>query len=231
MAVYHLADKLKLTNRKIVVDIGANIGTASIPICAKNGLELIAVEASKENGALLLKNIANNKLKAKVFLCALVDEIDDVDEDFVELFINKGNTGANSLFQEWNPSKVDNKQATEFAQSKTLDELVGEARLNLDDVIITKIDVEGMEEAVLKGGVNFLRDNTAPIILEYRNEAMQRYLHKDLGGVVELLRRVNYEIYSFTGNSFGLGDFDPSQSYGNVVAVKKDSDIFNLLER
>ena len=67
MAVYHLANKLKPSGRTIVLDIGANIGTASVPVCAENNFELIAVEPSKENAALLLKNIFANKIKAKVW--------------------------------------------------------------------------------------------------------------------------------------------------------------------
>ena len=59
----------------VFYDIGANIGTASVPVCAENNFELIAVEPSKENAALLLKNIFINNIKAKIYCCALVNKV------------------------------------------------------------------------------------------------------------------------------------------------------------
>lgn len=137
MAVYHLAEKLKTSNRKVVIDVGANIGTASVPICSQNDYELVAVEASKDNGRLLAKNIVNNNIRAKLFLYALVDE---VKENYVKLFINKGNTGANSLNKSWNPSKgLKEMSSFEFAPSKTLDEVVKEARLIISEISLSKL--------------------------------------------------------------------------------------------
>ena len=75
MSVYHIVNKLRENKRCIVIDIGANIGTASIPICAIKNYELIAVEPSKENASLLLKNIFLNNLRSKIYICALAEKI------------------------------------------------------------------------------------------------------------------------------------------------------------
>ena len=227
MAVYNLANKLKPSGRTIVLDIGANIGTASIPVCSNNNFELIAVEPSKENSALLLKNIFINKIKAKIFCLALIDK---VTENYVKLFINNGNTGANSLSSLWNPSvNSNNNRLAEFVPCKTFDEIFFENNIDIKKIIITKIDVEGLEEAVLKGSKKFLEQNTAPILLEYRNDVMQRDLNSDLNNVCDLLNELNYEIYSINGN-YLLDKFIPSNSYENIIAIKQNSNLKQYLE-
>ena len=194
MAVYHLANKLKPSGRTIVLDIGANIGTASVPVCANNNFELVAIEPSKENSALLLKNIFINEIKAKIYCYALVNK---VSENYIKLFVNKGNTGANSLSSAWNPSvNLDKNRIVEFVPCKTFDEIFLENNIDIKKIIITKIDVEGVEEAVLNGSRKFLELNTAPILLEYRNDIMQRDLNSDLSNVCDLLNSFDYEIYS-----------------------------------
>ena len=136
MAVYHLANKLKPSGRTIVLDIGANIGTASVPVCAENNFELIAVEPSKENAALLLKNIFANKIKAKVYCYALVNK---VTENYIKLFINKGNTGANSLSSLWNPSvNIDDNRLVEFVPCKTFDEIFLQKNIDVKKLLYQK---------------------------------------------------------------------------------------------
>ena len=228
MAVYNLANKLKPSGRTIVLDIGANIGTASIPVCSNNNFELIAVEPSKENSALLLKNIYINKIKAKIFCLALINK---VTENYVKLFINNGNTGANSLSSLWNPSvnSNNNNRLSEFVPCKTFDEIFFENNIDIKKVIITKIDVEGLEEAVLNGSKKFLEKNTAPILLEYRNDVMQRDLNSDLNNVCDLLNELNYEIYSIDKN-YILNEFIPSNSYENIIAIKQNCNLKQYLE-
>ena len=97
MNVFHLGMKLGLKEGDTVLDIGANIGTASVPLCAVTKSNLIAVEASKDNGTLLIKNILANSIKSKLHMLALTDEISP---DYIKFFVSKGNTGANSIFQE-----------------------------------------------------------------------------------------------------------------------------------
>ncbi len=226
MAVYNLANKLKPSGRTIVLDIGANIGTASVPVCSSNNFELIAIEPSKENSALLLKNIFINKIKAKIFCFALINK---VTENYIKLFINKGNTGANSLSPSWNPSvSSNNNRLEEFVPCKTFDEIFFENSIDLEKIIITKIDVEGVEEDVLNGSKKFLELNTAPILLEYRNDVMQRDLDSNLDNICNILNGLNYEIYSIDKN-YLLDKFIPSNSYENIIAIKHNCELKKYL--
>ena len=71
----------------VLLDIGANIGHASIPICKELSCSLIAVEASKENASLLLKNINLNNIKAEVLVSALVSP--EFKENYIKVIYKK----------------------------------------------------------------------------------------------------------------------------------------------
>ena len=225
MAVYHIAEKLKSNGRSVIVDIGAHIGTASIPTCSSNNFELIALEASKSNGELLMKNVADNDVRAKIYLFALVEH---VSSEYQELFVNRGNTGMNSLHKEWGPFKGRGGRETELVPTTTLDRIIQESGINIDDVLLTKIDVEGMEEAVLRGGQSFLTKNTSPILLEYRHDAAQKIFDGGLDGLCEILARNDYEIFSLDNKNFDIHSFEPTLSYENVIALKKSSGLKNF---
>lgn len=225
MAIYKLAQKISPLGRYIIIDIGANIGSASVPVCAKYGYQLLAIEASKSNLPLLASNVLNNELKAKILPYALVDE---VREDYIKLFINKGNTGANSLLEEWNPSLTTNEaKLIEYVPTKTFDQIIKEEKVDVGSVLMTKIDVEGMEEAVLKGSIEFLAVNDAPIILEYRLDAVRKYQDKDMRGVLDIFERFDYSLYALTDEG-SIMNFNPSLSYENIIAIKRGYELEGL---
>ena len=218
MAIYKLAPKISSSGRHIIVDIGANIGSASVPVCAKYGYQLFAIEASKTNLPLLARNMLHNELKAKILPYALVDEVRD---DYIKLFINEGNTGANSLIETWNPSFTTKKSKRfEYVPTKTFDQIIKDEKLDVGSVLMTKIDVEGMEEAVLKGSIEFLAVNDAPIILEYRLDILQKNVGEDMQGVLDIFERFDYRLYELTHEG-SIRDFNPNRSYENVIAFKR----------
>lgn len=226
MAIYKLADKIHPSGRRIIIDIGANIGSASIPICKKYGYELIAIEASKCNIPLLAENVLNNELKARILPYALVDE---VREDYITIFINKGNTGANSLLEKWNPSLSTNyAKRLEYVPTKTLDQIIKEEKIDVGSVLITKIDVEGMEEAVLSGAIEFLAVNDAPIIFEYRLDAVRKYLDKDMQRILDIFKSFDYLLYVLTDDG-SVANFDPGLSYENIIAIKQGHELEYLM--
>ena len=110
-----------------------------------------------------------------------------------------------------------------------IDNIFLENNIDIKKIIITKIDVEGVEEAVLNGSKKFLELNTAPILLEYRNDIMQRDLNSDLKNVCDLLNNLDYEIYSIDKN-YLLDKFIPNNSYENIIAIKLNSDLQQYLK-
>ena len=60
-----LANQISFTENDIFIDIGANTGLVSIPFADKFNCHVIAIEASRQNGKFLKKNIKNNNLNIK----------------------------------------------------------------------------------------------------------------------------------------------------------------------
>ena len=227
MIVYKLAEKISSPDRSIIVDIGANIGSASVPICAKCGYQLLAIEASKSNLPLLARNIFNNEVKAKIFPYALVDENKN---EYMKLFVNKGNTGANSLVEEWAPSLTKNVTGRiEYVPTKTFDQIINEEKVDVNSVLITKIDVEGMEEAVLRGSVEFLSVNDAPIVLEYRLDNARKYQAKDMQGILDIFEKFSYNLFALNDDG-SIIDFNPLYSYENIIAIKRGRELNRFME-
>jgi FkbM family methyltransferase len=132
----------------VFVDIGAHIGTFTIPVAKKLGTrgKVLAIEGRGETFSILVRNVGANGLAHKVQpLCAIVGEgskqkLQRVDVD--------GNTGAGF----YTPDDTSEQKAVD---TRTLISAYGFARPDF-----LKIDVEGME-------LNILR-SIAPIIVAHR---------------------------------------------------------------
>ncbi len=213
MSVFHVAKNLGLDKDDYILDIGANIGHASIPICKKLSCNLIAVEASKDNASLLLRNIKLNNIKAEVLVSALVSP--EFKEKYTKLYIRNGNRGANSLLERWNPSIMGDEY--EWAPCITLDNFLNNTT-NSKKIKLIKIDVEGTEYEVLKGGINFIKKSKLPILMEYRlNESTKIKLKKIL--------LMFSKIYNINGiDEMGKKiSFNPEKSYENILFERKNN--------
>ncbi len=211
MSVYHVAKELKLKKDDAILDIGANIGHASVPICSELSCYLIAIEASKENASLLLRNICLNNIKAEVEVSALVTP--SYREKFIKLFVRNGNRGANSLIEKWNPSTIGDE--FEWVPCITLDKLM-KYKFNKKIIKLIKIDVEGMELEVLKGGLNFIKSNLIPILMEYR-------LDKNTKSKLKKILSMLTKFYNVNGiNKIGKKiPFNQDESYENILFERK----------
>ena len=213
MTVYRMAKKIGLTSSDVILDIGANIGTASIPICRELGCELAAIEASKETAAQLLKNIALNNVKAHVDVIALSS--DPGKGGFLKLHLSDGNRGANSLLDDWSTSI--GEQRYELTPCKTLDQYIRTAPYS-DRLGLIKIDVEGAELDVLRSGRDFLSRNTAPVLMEYRIDASPKtreMLHQVLDEM-----HPHYTVHALDKDASKLG-FDRETPYENILFIRR----------
>lgn len=215
-----LVDLVGVEDANTVLDIGANIGSASIPVCIKNQLNLIAIEASKENSIELLRNLSVNTIQAQVHIFALVDS---GNVNFIKLFKPVGNSGANSIERNWNSSLITNS-TEEWVPTTTLDRLNTLLELDRNKISFIKIDVEGSELQVLRGGREFFAGNRAPILFEYRSDIQKKFLAKGLDGIAEFLKSLNYEFFVIDRGRITSEIFDPVGSYENILAVKADSE-------
>lgn len=132
-----------ITNDSIVADIGANIGTFTIPL-SKKVKEVLAFEPMPENVQWLEQNIQDNDVKnVTVFPIALGDKIGEA-----KMVSHTTNEYTNFSMREGKGTQV-----------KTLDSIHRR-------VDVMKIDVEGCEPAVLRGAKETINQYHPTILFE-----------------------------------------------------------------
>lgn len=136
-----------------ILDLGANIGFTALLYLKFGAAEVYAFEPVIE----LYKRIQSLKTnKIKVFNIALADY-----EGTSEIFLSSSHNQGHSLNKAW-PEKFKDVFKYNLSQSvkvSTLDKV-----LSNDTFDFIKIDVEGMETEVIKGGVNFFKRNFNSIV-------------------------------------------------------------------
>ena len=144
---------------KTGLDLGANIGYTTLPICEKMH-KVIAVEPDKRSRSLLIKNLALNKFNHKTRV--LEYAISDFDGEKVFYLNRKPNL--NTL-----GSARDGSYKTKKVPCITLDTLFLDELNKLPNFI--KMDVEGHEVEILRGGMKCLaKTDTCGILIEVHPE-------------------------------------------------------------
>jgi FkbM family methyltransferase len=150
----------------VFFDVGACIGEYSVWL-ARKGYRCFAFEPIQSSYEILTKNIALNGLQNKItaFNYGLGDKAS------IEHFkLHAINPGANR--------RVDREtEHTTKAEIKTLDNIYQTLNLDPSANILVKIDVEGMEVAMLKGAQNFLKHfNNVTLIIEEKISGSQKIM-------------------------------------------------------
>jgi FkbM family methyltransferase len=186
------------------VEVGANIGTHTVPLArllGTRGRRLLAVDAQRAVFQMLCANIALNGLlnvQAENVACSDVAGWVTFDEpDYASL----GNFGAVEMKASGGAHRV---------RAVPLDELVPAGM----DVGLVKLDVEGFEQKVLEGARSTVKRCRPVIYLENDRPQSSRAL-------IELLWSMNYEMWwhrpwlyrpdNFRGNAENI--------YGEVVSI------------
>ncbi len=128
----------------LFVDVGANVGAYSI-WAAECGADVIAVEPHPVTAARLQRNVALNPYPIEVRQAALA-------ETPGVLRLTTGLDSCNHLLLGADDGSGDRVDGIDVAV-ETLDDIVGTA-----DPILIKIDVEGAEELVLRGGLTAIAE-------------------------------------------------------------------------
>ncbi len=214
---------LDFSNQDIFLDIGANTGLVCIPFAVHFDCEVIAVEASKSNAALLLQNAFINQVKLHPHVVCWTDVPLSLQKPWIEIYGRNGNSGATSVFSGWNPSigQVRESILSELSPASTLDALIPEQMLNRISLI--KIDVEGSEEMVLSG-FKKVAQVKAPIIFEYRIDLNAKFLHSQEIGFIKQLEP-HFKLYSYkeVQGKILLFDFDISRPQENAIGFPREN--------
>lgn len=170
------------------IDIGAHIGTTSIPY-SKLFRNVICYEPNLSSFNSLKQNIEYNNCKnISIYNLALSDE-----NTFCDIIDAGGNSGCFYI-------KKNNNGTT---QTKKID---NETFINKIDFI--KIDTEGNELAVLKGAINLIKKDK-PLIQVETNHLSNLHFNYDKSEIFDLLYNLGYIILDDNGN-------DPIFIYNNI---------------
>jgi FkbM family methyltransferase len=138
----------------IVIDCGAYIGLYSIicsKLCGDQGL-VVSIEPEPNNFGMLQRNIKENRLNnIRLFNIALADR-----ECYVEFFVPKVSASGSTFYND-HLEKQEIKYSKTKVKTTTFDSLI--KSLNVKNVDIAKIDVEGAELSVLYGARESLQNS------------------------------------------------------------------------
>jgi FkbM family methyltransferase len=194
------------------IDVGANIGTTSIPVAARL-IPTICIEASIGTIGRLAANARLNALGPFTMLQVAASDTPGQ----LQLHVPAtGNDGAASVYADWNRSARDSH--VETVAAVCVDAVV--ASLPDRPVGCVKIDVEGHEIAVIQGMQATLRRHRPAVVFEWRVDLME---HSGMPVIdPRPLFPEGYQVNAVSLSSSGelqLAPFDPHTMYENAVAV------------
>jgi FkbM family methyltransferase len=158
-----LINRKKLKNEICFYDVGANIGTHTVGLYKKMSgqLKVRSFEAQKEIYHILCGNSAINNLKNTYLHNNAVSEKSD-EEITIKLlnYDEVNNFGALELYP---PVNSDQQHVNYFSSEKVKTVVLDSYD---EDVDLIKIDVEGMEDKVLKGSINLIKKYNPMFFIE-----------------------------------------------------------------
>ena len=170
------------TKNWVFIDIGANIGNHSIYF-ADHVKEVHAFEPNPTVFRILKIN-SEYKKNINCYNYGLGET-----KGKYQLNIDQDNLGAS--FVDIDNKNKDNSQESISINIDKLDNILE----NFNHADLIKIDVEGFEENVLKGGKNFIKKFQPIILFE---QLLESDKEKDLNKVSNLLLKEKYELYTFS---------------------------------
>ncbi|HRZ25831.1 MAG TPA: FkbM family methyltransferase [Spirochaetota bacterium] len=167
-AFFTLAKKYHNIEKGIFLDVGAHVGTTSIPVASRKEIDkVIAFEPSRENYSLLKSNIALNYLDEKIIpvKAAISNKYGTA-----ILELSEDNTGdhrvrSNNIFKIRNLFNEDERE-TEQVRMITLDGYIIDNNINPKDIRFLWVDTQGYEYFILDGAKSLIRKDVA-IIVEF----------------------------------------------------------------
>jgi len=194
-----------------LLDLGANIGSIIVPVCKRRpDIRAVGVEAAPWIYSYLEKNVLINDLKNVQLINNALFDTDNVELDF---FSPHDKFGKGSL------APVFTKEGIKV-KSKKLDTLVNDLQISRVDVI--KIDVEGFEHFVFKGGQHLLSRSDAPIIIfEFVDWAEKRAMGLEAGAAQRMLMDMGYQLYEIHEKKIVKVSTHRENGAANFVASKE----------
>ena len=170
----------------VLLDLGANIGSISMPVARlRPDVRIIGIEASPRVFSYLKHNIELNKISnIEIINLALSDK----DNDMVSFYSPEEKFGKGSM------SPVFTDKA-ETIKTITLDTLLEDRKIY--NVGFVKIDVEGYENLVFRGGNRLFSGSTPPpVLFEFADWAENQAHGAKAGDAQKFLLSYGYSLFN-----------------------------------
>jgi len=199
----------------MLIDIGANIGTFSIPVARATGCEVHAFDAQRIVSQLLAGNFALNGIASgHVHHVALgAPGHPDLLRIALPNYARNGNFGAfatqEEIYRTVSTARMTDSGESEDVPVRTLDSYA------LEDAFLVKVDVEGAELQVLQGAIETLREsNFPPLIFEAWRDDWWSDKREQL---LAFVRDLGYEITRMDENYFAQHSSTPVEEWMAVT--------------
>jgi FkbM family methyltransferase len=207
-----------LKESDIFLDIGANIGLFSLhaAYCIGSSGKIIAFEPTPLTYARLVENIDLNNYMTKIIPVNI-----GLSEKKECLILNSYGNG----YDAWNTfaKPLNEFQGNEInVQVDTLDNYLRTCDINIENISLIKVDVEGWEVNVIKGAVNTLKSKNAPTLLVEFTEEYAFAAGTSCYELYDLIKSYGYEWYIYDDRENNLKP-EPKRlhyPYTNLIAIK-----------
>jgi len=185
MAKWEPIFTIKLDEDDTVIDIGANVGyyTLYLSKFLKTG-KIISIEADPETCSVLKKNCELNNMKNVIIHNFAISN----KSGQITFYKSETHSGENSIYS----SGIKNKKSSISIPASTLDKML---KSNYPKIDFIKIDVEGAEFDVLKGGEDTLKI-TKKILIELHEDILKKN-KQDSKMIISLLEENGFKIKLF----------------------------------
>ncbi len=204
----------RIRQNGVFLDLGANIGTVSIPLIKERpDIKIVCVEAAPWIFSYLQKNLARNNMHNVI---AVNKVLFYSDNEIVNFYSPNDQFGKGSLSPVFTDKVVKVK-------SIKIDSLLTD--LKIENVDLIKIDVEGYEYHVFKGATELLSRHDAPdILFEFVDWAEENAKGIEIGDSQRILKDMGYKIFYFKekGELMEVSDI-LLQGFFMLFATKKQS--------
>jgi FkbM family methyltransferase len=174
----------------LIVEIGANIGSTSVPALKRYGFDaLVAIEPLPANVELLRQNLFANGVADRATVLPIGLSAED---GSMALQVATDNSGDNRLVNDPAVASAgllaEDRRETVEVKVRSWDSLVAEGAFAADDVDLVWIDVQGHEGQLLSGA-SALLERRLPVVMELWPYGLRR------AGGLELVERLVAEHY------------------------------------
>ena len=180
----------RLPRNGIFLDIGANIGAIVLPVCKlRSDISAIAVEASSNVFSYLIRNAEINGIGNILLKQIAISQTDDENLNFYSPAMEYGKGSFSPVFT----------KTPEIVKTMTIETLL--KRENIKELDFIKVDVEGYEYFVFKGGEAIFQNAKAPdILFEFLHWTEELVPGLKTGDAQRVLLEYGYSIYKVVDN-------------------------------